>query len=308
VRFRVREGAFDEEFLERLRTQLKTALGQRFIDLCAASETPDTPALASLEISPGAGENVAISVKVEDELTDKRLARDVDLTSMPEDGRPLLIALAADELLRASWAEIDLRGAPKPARPVPIEVTRAVEREEPVTVAPKRPPQLTIGAAFAAEHFGAGHTQLGADAVANYFPFPRLGAQARAGLRSGLAVSAIDGTVHSTAFVLAGGPAFALLRSSRGGLDVVARAVITDGKFRADAQPGARATAGSSTAVHVGGGFYGWIPVISSLAVFGDFLLGAPIRAVAVRDGDREVTGLSGLLLSISVGLSGAIQ
>jgi hypothetical protein len=59
-------------------------------------------------------------------VTDKRVQRTLDLAGLPEDGFPLAVAASADELLRASWAELVLNDAPARAVPVPEPVERAL--------------------------------------------------------------------------------------------------------------------------------------------------------------------------------------
>ena len=73
-------------------------------------------------------------IEVYERVTDKRVSRDVDLSAFPEDAMALAIAIAADELLRASWAELWTEPEPnslssRPSAPPPAAVTAWVERE-----------------------------------------------------------------------------------------------------------------------------------------------------------------------------------
>lgn len=61
---------------------------------------------------------------VDDHVTDKHLERTVDEPAMPDAARAITVAIAAEELLRASWAEVALRGR---ALSPPPEVVSAVE-------------------------------------------------------------------------------------------------------------------------------------------------------------------------------------
>ena len=49
-----------------------------------------------------------VVIELDDRVTHKRVARDLPLRNIPANGRALAIAIASDELLRASWAELTL--------------------------------------------------------------------------------------------------------------------------------------------------------------------------------------------------------
>lgn len=51
----------------------------------------------------------SVTIEVDDFTTGKRVWRDVSLTKIPAGGAALALAIAIDELLRASWAELSLR-------------------------------------------------------------------------------------------------------------------------------------------------------------------------------------------------------
>ncbi len=106
---------------------------------CTARAASAPPPLATIQVSwhPDA---VALTVEVHDAVTAKRVSRDVALEGVPRDGQPLTVALEADELLRASWAELELRTAPPPAVPAPPEVTRIVHEALPVPAPGERAP------------------------------------------------------------------------------------------------------------------------------------------------------------------------
>src|SRR5690349_17926482 len=101
--------------------QLRASLESRKIGVCDPSSTTSTEPIAKVVLEPQAEARVVISVEVSDAITNKRVSRDVDLSAVPRDAWPLTLALATDEVLRASWAELALKNAPPPARPVPPE-------------------------------------------------------------------------------------------------------------------------------------------------------------------------------------------
>ena len=74
---------------------------------------------ATVRVASSDQTSVAVSVEVRDAVTEKRVSRDVDLTRVPADGRAFAIALAVDELVWASWAEIALAKSQRPAKPPP---------------------------------------------------------------------------------------------------------------------------------------------------------------------------------------------
>lgn len=101
--------------------QLGAALAARAIALCS----PEVAALLAEITVRDAGPD-AVAVTVRDLVTDKRVERGLALGHVPRDSRALAIAIAADELLRASWAELVLRDAPAPPSPPPEVVTRSL--------------------------------------------------------------------------------------------------------------------------------------------------------------------------------------
>jgi hypothetical protein len=81
--------------------ELRAELGRDGIALCTADA--DRPVLASITL--GSKASARVDIEVEDSATGKRLARRHDLDG-PDDTAALSVAVAADELLRASWAEL----------------------------------------------------------------------------------------------------------------------------------------------------------------------------------------------------------
>ena len=65
-------------------------------------------ATLAVELAPDDTAKATVDIEVRDAVTRKRVRRDVDLSRIPDDGRAAAIAIEADELLRASWAEVAL--------------------------------------------------------------------------------------------------------------------------------------------------------------------------------------------------------
>lgn len=237
---------------------------------------------------------------------DKRVSRDIDLLHIPEDGRALVIAQAADELLRASWAELLVADAPKPRREVPPEIVRAVS--PPAPPSPEaRAPRVELGASVALEHFGSGLTQVGPDVSVGIFPFPRVGAIARAGIRSGARAEAATGSVDPSSIVMAlalmGG---VLPRVGRVGLDAGTELFVTHIHYAAEAAMGARANSASSTAVHASAVARGWAVLVAPLRATLGVSLGAPIHTVRAVAAGSTIASVAGILLGAELGVGGA--
>jgi hypothetical protein len=257
--------------------------------------------------APESGQQVTVAVDVRDAVTAKSVQRDVELASVPPDGRALTVALAADELLRASWAELAMRAAPPPRAPVPPEVTAAVRDALPAaSPGPRRPPRFAFGAGAAVDTFAAGTTLLGADVLADVWIVPRLRVSARLGLRSGLVVHAADGDVSTTALVFALGAAVTLTPPAlRFGLD----ATLGAGAIRASfaATPAAPATAQTLTDVAVVGdaGLAFWFRLAPRLRAYVDVAAAAPLRPIEATDGGLVIAGISGPGFSSALALRG---
>jgi hypothetical protein len=302
----LRAEGMDAELRARVAEQLRVALAGRSFELCSADH--GTGAVAELDVTPGGAAGVSLTLSVRDEVTDKRVSREIDLRAIPADGRALAIAQAGDELLRASWAELLVADAPKPKREVPPEITRALPVADASAPPPeRRSPMVEIGAAAAIEHFGSGHTQLGPDVSVGLFPVARLGAVLRAGVRSAARAEASSGSVDPTS--VAGALAImaaALPRSGRLGLDAGTELFVTRVHYEAAALPGAHARSDSATAVHVSAVARGWALLTPPLRATLGISLGAPIHTVRAVAVDSTIAAVSGVLLGAHLGLGGA--
>jgi hypothetical protein len=307
IRLEDEHAPFDAASWAEVVTQLRTALAARFIDLCGPADRSESPTLATLAMGTTEGDSVRITVLVKDEVTDKRVARDVDLATIPNDGRPLTVALAADELLRASWAEVNLVDAPPPVRPVPREVSEAIAIDPDRLPSGVRRRRFFVGVAGAAEHFTGGYDHAGADADLRVLFHPRIGAELGVGLRSAFSRNAPDGRVRGSAVVLAGGPMVRLLALPRLSLDLEARFVVTSVRVAAEARAGARQYESAGTALHVTAGPVLTFEIASPLVVVIGATAGFPLRSLAITDGTERVGGVSGAVLGSTLGLGATL-
>ena len=90
--------AIDRDRLLRL---LRVELAARNIGLCVGPAPRKS--VATIDLAPHEAD-VTLTIHVTDRLTQKDVTRDVPVGAYPPDARPLLVAAAMDELLRASWS------------------------------------------------------------------------------------------------------------------------------------------------------------------------------------------------------------
>jgi hypothetical protein len=284
-------------------SSLGAELSVRGIDVCASDEGGARP-VATVRIATRSGA-VTLTVDVRDAVTDKEVSRDVAIQDIPPDGLPLAIAVAADELLRASWAELALRNAPPPARPVPVAIAGVVRDSLP---APTSSRVVRIGVGAVGETYAHGLTLYGVDAHLGVLVARRLELAVQFGLRDGLPVSASDGTARSTAWSLGGAALVALLEPQRRwGLDAVAMLGTERLTFTSSPVGDATASTRSGFAWLAGAGARGSFEILPGLRVGAELLAVLPLRGVDADDAHSRFVGLSGPGLAAQVGVWGAL-
>ena len=215
----------------------------------SAPKEAGTPPVASVRITTGATEGIEIAIDVRDAVTDKRLSRTLDLRSLPPDARFLAIAVATDELLRASWLEIAMRTAPPQQAPPPAAILDVVKAE----LRPEH--RVEMGAQLAFEWYGGGQELYGVDMRAGLRPTRRFTALLRLGLRQGLAVTAPDGSIRSSAILVGVGGKLALTSpSDPAGVEILGRIDALRVSFLPTADPGALEHPNQATAIVAAGG------------------------------------------------------
>ncbi len=287
---------------ERVKRQLAAGLRDRGIDVCESA--PGSP-VARISFAQRPEQKVAIAVTAEDAITDKTVSRSVDLSRLPDDAWPLALAVAADEILRASWAELVLESAPKPKQPVPEAVEQSVRRDLRPEVAPSEP-RWSVAAAAVADAYGGGARQLGVDARVSFRLGSRTALRLAAGLRAALPQQAPNGEVYASSTLLALGPSFGLTSpGARFRVELGAWCQVARVEYRANAVGAARDESGAATGVSVRGGpTLGWTPD-PALLIFADLGLGAAIRPTEALDDGQVVMGHSGLVGSLALGIAG---
>jgi hypothetical protein len=296
------EGSWSEGLRQAALQDLKAGLATRHIDTCQEGDGPARPPVAAIRITSSGAESVQVTVEIRDSVTEKRVSRDVDLSSVPLDGRAFAIALAADELVWASWAEIGYKGTKRRSK-APPQLVAAVEQSLQV---PTREANR-LGAQAAAEHFGAGMTQFGADALYVVALARRFRLRIAGGVRQGLTVGAPDGHIQSTAAGMAIDGGILLLRSSHIELTWTIGGRAAWIHLQGKAAPTALdndlsglvvyARTGLNVALHPGGPL--WFEFGAGS--------GVPLRALQATDAGRIITGASGLEQSASIAVLGEL-
>lgn len=183
------EGEFSDEVKTGVLSDLSASLAPQQMSACREAAQKQPKAVAALHLSRRSGGTVRI--EVDDTLTSKRVSRDVALRATSEGSAALILAVAADELLRATWAELSLKkrsdeesesdaGAPTSERETPSEKQQgSSEAAAPKTAEPgkassedaplipseqKRLPWARAGVGAALDVFPSASALFGADA------------------------------------------------------------------------------------------------------------------------------------------------
>ena len=272
-------------------SDLQHTLAGQGIAACSNDAHPAVAPLATLAVELAADDaaKATVDIEVRDEVTRKRVRRDVDLSRIPDDGRPAAIAIEADELLRASWAEVALdtaraRLAQQDARP---QVVGSVSQ----VMAPSQAESSGgLGARAAFEHYFGGTTLYGADAVGRLRLSARLALEIAGALRVGPSVAAPHGQLSA----LGGGGSLALLVRVAGGrrASLATGAGASVGWLEFRPEPGANA----------GGAAYGNLLVVARLRLLGRLALGRSLHGTAGVDGGVALRNVEATDAGVVVG------
>jgi hypothetical protein len=283
--------------------ELRAGLRLRGIEACGLGTEGSEPPLGLLSLQAAVPERVAVSIELHDALTEKRVLRDIDVRKVTSDARALAIAAAADELLRASWAELALVDAPAPARTPPPEVKRAVQR----SLVPQRvgARDHALGVRAAAEYASGGETLLGGDLYLGLWPDARFGFELGLGLREGQTRKAQHGSVDARVLSVSAELAFALLpRDQPFGLALKLGLAVANVQMRGVASAGtALQAAGEGWDVHARTGLTAGLALLPWLAARADLGIGAALRSVKAADAGRVVASTAGVQLLGGLGL-----
>jgi hypothetical protein len=283
-------------------SDLQAGLHLRGIGVCTLGLAPPGSApVARITLSLNDANQVVVGIHIQDAMTDKQVARSVDLRTVSPDARALALAQSIDELLRASWIELTIHEPPPSAPPIPEEVQRAIE---PKPVPAER--LQVLGARFASELYTGGVKLLGADALVVFWLQPRLAFSFALGLRAGLRVDSPHGSIGVSALTASTGLVFPLWpRSARYNLLVhlgghLAEMTVTG---RGAAPTVARTHTGFLVGARFGiSGTWRLTEVLRAELTLGP---GVALHGVAAKDGLAEVMSTGGVELHGALGIGG---
>jgi hypothetical protein len=299
------EGVASALFNE-VHTDLAAELAHRGMDVCPPEATSREPAAIARVSS---AEDGGVVIELDDRVTHKRVGRDLPLARVPLNGRALAIAIAIDELLRASWAELTLRGdeprandaeAEPPADP---DRTRRTVNARGAYTPPPPVKWLALGGELGYLHGDDSFDAFSLGARLTLYPWQR--GWFAVGL-SGLASLPANSPLGD---VLAAGlrgtlTAGACARDRRrifacGG----ARAELDYLSLRGIAPEMARAHVRHAGVVQLGAvGLLG-IPLAETRTLFMELAAGGAVLGAEATDGARTILGVTGLMLGVNLGL-----
>ena len=292
----------DAEFGVRIISDLRAGLAPSRIDACVPEALERKAPLATVRIANLPGRDLVYSIDVSDSVTEKRIGRDIDLRHVPSDGRAFALAVAADELLRASWAELALaKEREKPA----AQKTSAPPPPPPAPPLPAPMPEFTaLGLGLGLESYTGGQLHFGVDAfwVQPLWTGFRLGVTA--GVRRGLTEDAPSGSIDSRAIHLELSLRPELVGSAIFRLDALLALGVSEVWFLPEPVAGAEGTETNSQALFGRVGLALTLGRAGSVRSVSSVGAGGPLRSFSVSDGGEVVTGVSGLELFATSGVA----
>ena len=283
--------------------QVQAGLSAEGFNTCVGDNGVTDP-VASVRLRSELEGQFLVTIDVRDGVTKKQLVRQIDLQSFPDDGRALALAVAADELLRASWAELALTVRQDVAERAPPQVQDVVERS--VGDAQVRRRRAEVGVNAALERFSGRQLHLGGDITLGYWPSRSVALELSLGARTAPVAESASGRVLATALG-AGGEVF-LTVVKRGAFRLEGAAGVRALRVQFEGQPiaGARGRVVNDYAVYANLGPRLSFQLMPGARLLLDGGMGLPLRTFIADDGNSAATGVSGLALQISMGLAAA--
>jgi len=320
-------GVHSPAFARAVLADLEAGLSRSDLSLCPLVSDPrsDSAALAAVEPTIESTIEPAIVLAIEGETKDRvavhvqmrtggaarLLERNVDLSHVPGDSRAFAVALVADELIRAGWAERELAAEPAPfvTEVAGVGEPRRDPRADRVRASASEPGVGAslpgrVGARAVVERFAGGQTQWGADGTWLVPLGFHLQAHFAPGVRQGFDVAVPHGRISSRALSLATHLRYLLLENPfelATGLGLQGEWLALRGQATDPSTAPGRfdgfvlySQAVVSTAWHAAG------PLWLELGV----VLGAPLHALEGTDDGHAATAASGLELGLSTAVS----
>jgi hypothetical protein len=285
-----------ESLRQEIDKDLAAELARDNIVTCNADGSPSKP-IAQIEITINPS---SASIRIEDALTSKQVSRSVDLPAATEDVIALTVALATDELLRASWAELAV--AKRTAPPVPTPKAVPTPPKQPPAPSAEELPMNELGVRTVVAWFGVGHTWLGAELYYRREIVPILDVELSALWRGGLPVTSAHGSVDG--FSAGGGAALGLwpIRSSAVRLGALFGTELVYARLSGRAEAGAVEGEVDGAAVSLRGGI-GLGLDVTPARFSTEIGVGAPVASVVGEDNAVVVAGISGVMVRAHLGI-----
>lgn len=276
---------------------LAAELTARDLDVCLTS-LPSAAGVAIVTLSSAGSDAVVVSV--DDRLTRKLVRRHVALAGVPGEGRALTVAIVADELLRASWAELRLRAAPPSAQTVPAQIAKVVDAD----AARAAPAQGELAVHVAGERYGGGVAHAGPDLLLAWALTRRWSVRGGIGYRWAPPIGSVNGDVTSTALGTIIGVPFALVAPERQlGASLLAQLTAARLTVSGRPSPSGRAYTGSATVFGTEVGVELWWRIAARWRLLADVTAGYLWRGAGMQDGDVVVAAAAGVVLAARAGL-----
>ncbi|MDB4985515.1 MAG: hypothetical protein JWN04_693 [Myxococcaceae bacterium] len=284
-----------------VRTDFAAELAHRGLALCDSTST-GRGAAAVVEAQARDG---VVVIELDDRVTHKRVARDLSLAGIPENGRALAIAIAIDELLRASWAELQLARS-RDVEEDEDDSTYRVAETRPVNARGRARDERTryqVGVDVDFLHTAHNFDAFALDLRGSMRPWGWGWFELSLGGLGSVPTHSAQGDVLALGFrsALTGG-ACARSRARVFGCGGV-RAEVDALRLRGLRPENARAR--SETAAVVQSSLVGLLAVTlqRNSYLFGELGLGAVLQGAAATNGDRTLLGVTGLIVSLSIGV-----
>jgi hypothetical protein len=283
------EGVETSEFERAVLSDLDAGLSGRGLSACLDDATAARPPAAIVNVSGNPSSDESLDVEVRDAVTKKRVSREIDLQRVPSDGRPFAVALAIDELVWATWAELALNPEEARESDAPSEVVDAVEEE-----LPTKSRGAWLGARGGLEIFPGQVTQIGGDAQFLAAISQRVALELALALRQGLSTEAGNGTVTSRSIGVAAGLRIELVSGDATALDLAFGARTSLFQFQGRAEAGAGARDFTAIAVDAQGTLHLRRRLFGPTSVDLGAGMGWPLRSVHAADDGADVSSVEG--------------
>ncbi len=300
------QGSFSESDKVAILSDLRAALSPQSMGVCALLSAPAEKSVALVTLTTQ-GQDL-VRVEIRDSLTDKTVSRSIELGGSDAGSAALIVAVGADELLRATWAELSMRKAQGETDPPPEQIQTPPEGEKDPHV---KLPSHRLALHGSVDVYAQGSTFWGADLsygshfgdVIEWTLFcgPRFSRDAEASSLGEAKAEAVSfglsflfPVVRAGSFFL--GPALSVASTHawyRGSADP-ANADVEEGEVNGW---GVVVRGGAEMRLHRGRFFFG-----------ARTSLGAPVVRLLITDGSENIGGIAGMEWSSALGLGWSVD